>query len=154
MDVDGGDEYHEPGERAVGTPRPRGRPRGRGRGLAPSAPRARGRGRGRGRPRGGRGGLTIRLPKRVDEDGEVIPDGDDQEGTEAEDDADEPKEKEAPLGGGKPFRKIQGKVYIIQGDEFVTDDDPKGDEKIDSSGILLGGMFLSLEFSAHLSQSP
>ncbi|KAG6839419.1 hypothetical protein H0H93_005526, partial [Arthromyces matolae] len=47
--------------------------------------------------------------------------------------------KEEPLGGGKPFRKIQGKVYVIDGDEFITDEDPKGNEKIDPSGVLLGG---------------
>ncbi|KAG7442805.1 uncharacterized protein BT62DRAFT_904881 [Guyanagaster necrorhizus] len=49
------------------------------------------------------------------------------------------KEKPVPLGGGKPFRKLQGQVYIIEGDEFVTPDDPKGDEKIDKWGNLLGG---------------
>ncbi|KNZ74089.1 Chromatin structure-remodeling complex subunit RSC7 [Termitomyces sp. J132] len=105
----------------VGTPRPRGRPRGRGKSATAvsGTPRARGRGRGRGRPRG-KGGLTIRLPKRGDEEG------------------DEEIVKEEPLGGGKPFRKIQGKVYIIDGDEFVTDEDPKGNEKIDHSGVLLG----------------
>ncbi|KAJ7216663.1 chromatin remodelling complex Rsc7/Swp82 subunit-domain-containing protein [Mycena pura] len=43
------------------------------------------------------------------------------------------------MGGGKPFRRINGKVYIIEGDEFVTEDDPKGDEKIDKWGNLLGG---------------
>lgn len=43
------------------------------------------------------------------------------------------------MGGGKPFRNIQGVVRIIEGDEFVTDDDPKGDEKIDTFGNLLGG---------------
>jgi hypothetical protein len=62
-------------------------------------------------------------------------------GIEAEGDGvDAAKEKEAPMGGGKPFRKIHGKIYVIDGDEFVTDDDPKGDEKIDVSGNLLGGM--------------
>ncbi|KAI9513432.1 chromatin remodelling complex Rsc7/Swp82 subunit-domain-containing protein [Russula earlei] len=43
------------------------------------------------------------------------------------------------MGGGKPFRVIQGKVYVIEGDELVTDDDPKGDAKIDKNGNLLGG---------------
>lgn len=43
------------------------------------------------------------------------------------------------MGGGKPFRVIQGKVYVIEGDEFVTVDDPKGDTKIDKNGNLLGG---------------
>ncbi|KDQ56906.1 hypothetical protein JAAARDRAFT_131952 [Jaapia argillacea MUCL 33604] len=52
---------------------------------------------------------------------------------------DEAADKVAPLGGGKPFRKIGGKVYIIDGDEYVTEDDPKGDTKIDRNGNLLGG---------------
>ncbi|TFK75645.1 hypothetical protein BDN72DRAFT_757327 [Pluteus cervinus] len=43
------------------------------------------------------------------------------------------------MGGGKPFRKIQGGVYVIDGDEFVTESNPKGDEKIDQWGNLLGG---------------
>ncbi|KAI0074934.1 hypothetical protein K474DRAFT_1685549 [Panus rudis PR-1116 ss-1] len=43
------------------------------------------------------------------------------------------------MGGGKPFKKIQGKVYVIDGDELVTEDDPKGDTKIDKDGNLLGG---------------
>jgi len=30
-------------------------------------------------------------------------------------------------------------VYIIEGDEYVTEDDPKGDTKIDVHGNLLGG---------------
>jgi chromatin structure-remodeling complex protein RSC7 len=102
--------------------------------------------------------LTIRLPSKKEEDGEGGTEGEGEgegatlvEGdfvetggeieTEALDETKETqKEKEAPMGGGKPFRKIHGKVYIIDGDEFVTDDDPKGDEKIDASGNLLGGM--------------
>ncbi|THV05687.1 hypothetical protein K435DRAFT_646613 [Dendrothele bispora CBS 962.96] len=55
------------------------------------------------------------------------------------DEPEEKKEKVAPLGGGKPFRLIRGKPYVIDGDEFVTEDDPKGDEKIDKWGNLLGG---------------
>jgi chromatin structure-remodeling complex protein RSC7 len=46
---------------------------------------------------------------------------------------------EEVMGGGKPFRVIQGKVYVIEGDEFITEDDPKGDTKIDRNGNLLGG---------------
>ncbi|KAI0289947.1 chromatin remodelling complex Rsc7/Swp82 subunit-domain-containing protein, partial [Russula brevipes] len=46
---------------------------------------------------------------------------------------------EEVMGGGKPFRVIQGKVYVIEGDEFVTEDDAKGDAKIDKNGNLLGG---------------
>ncbi|KAJ7084007.1 chromatin remodelling complex Rsc7/Swp82 subunit-domain-containing protein [Mycena belliarum] len=84
----------------------------------------------------GSGALTIRLPKRPGEEEEEEEEV--AEATEGETPAEE-KEKEAPLGGGKPFRKIQGKAYIIEGDEFVTEDDPKGDEKIDKWGNLLGG---------------
>ncbi|KAH9053614.1 chromatin remodelling complex Rsc7/Swp82 subunit-domain-containing protein [Lactarius vividus] len=43
------------------------------------------------------------------------------------------------MGGGKPFSIVQGKVYVIEGDEFVTEDDAKGDTKIDKNGNLLGG---------------
>ncbi|KAI9463965.1 chromatin remodelling complex Rsc7/Swp82 subunit-domain-containing protein [Lactarius psammicola] len=43
------------------------------------------------------------------------------------------------MGGGKPFSIVQGKVYVIEGDEFVTEDDPKGDTKMDRNGNLLGG---------------
>ncbi|KAJ7594189.1 chromatin remodelling complex Rsc7/Swp82 subunit-domain-containing protein [Mycena floridula] len=87
----------------------------------------------------------IRLPKRGDEE-----DGDEGDETDA-DDADDaepvqpvqPEElevpREAPIGGGKPFRKIQGQVYFIEGDEFITESDPKGDGKIDEWGNLLGG---------------
>ncbi|KAI9438199.1 chromatin remodelling complex Rsc7/Swp82 subunit-domain-containing protein [Lactarius indigo] len=39
----------------------------------------------------------------------------------------------------EPFSIVQGKVYVIEGDEFVTEDDPKGDTKIDRNGNLLGG---------------
>ncbi|KAI0372528.1 hypothetical protein BV20DRAFT_939758 [Pilatotrama ljubarskyi] len=48
-------------------------------------------------------------------------------------------ENEGPMGGGKPFKRIQGKIYIMDGDEYVTEDDPKGDTKIDKNGNLLGG---------------
>ncbi|KAG2035568.1 chromatin remodelling complex Rsc7/Swp82 subunit-domain-containing protein [Suillus americanus] len=35
--------------------------------------------------------------------------------------------------------RVGGKVYFIDGDEFVTDPDEKGDEKVDADGNLLGG---------------
>jgi chromatin structure-remodeling complex protein RSC7 len=54
------------------------------------------------------------------------------------------------MGGGKPFRVIQGKVYVIDGDELVTEDDPKGDTKIDKNGNLLGGAFASFFFLSFL----
>lgn len=132
--------------------RARGRPRGRGRGASTAnvesgTPRPRGRpkgsGRGRGRPPRGPNPITIKLSKRAEEES----DGDETE------EADDVKEKPAPLGGGKPFRKIQGEVYVIDGDEFVTPDDPKGDEKIDQWGNLLGGVsvfktaFLSAKYA-------
>ncbi|KAF9494327.1 hypothetical protein BDN71DRAFT_1449048 [Pleurotus eryngii] len=122
--------------------RPRGRPRGRGRGALTSTPRARGRGRGRGRgrPRGRPSALTIRLPKRQDEDGDAS--GVDSEVLQddaIDSNADADDAKVAPMGGGKPFRKIGDKVYIIEGDGFVTEDDPVGDTKIDKNGRLLGG---------------
>lgn len=95
--------------------------------------------------------MTIRLPKRGDEEGgegegegSQEPGGEDgaEGGDETEGGEKEKKEKEPPLGGGKPFRKIQGKVWIIENDEFVTDDDPKGDTKIDKQGRLLGGEYI------------
>jgi chromatin structure-remodeling complex protein RSC7 len=46
---------------------------------------------------------------------------------------------EEVMGGGKPFSIVQGKVYVIEGDEFVTEDDAKGDTKMDRNGNLLGG---------------
>lgn len=117
--------------------RGRGRPRGRGKGTSGTVAgtgtgtlRARGRGRGRGRGRA-RGSFTIRLPRRVGEDG--------QEEEVAEGDGDGAGGEDGPVGGGKPFRKIQGKVYIIDNDEYVTEDDLKGDTKIDIHGNLLGG---------------
>jgi len=93
----------------------------------------------------------IRLPKRNDEESDA--DGEPENENDADNEGGdgmilEPEEvaieKVAPMGGGKPFRKIQGQVYIIDGDEFVTEDNPKGDEKIDKFGNLLGGpWFLS-----------
>jgi chromatin structure-remodeling complex protein RSC7 len=158
-------EDNAPAENAPLT-RGRGRARARGRGAAGTMgpPRARGRprgsGRGRGRGRGSRGGggaLTIRLPRMVGEDtsGDAMADEGGATGGEAAtpgeigdgSDAGGEKEKEEPLGGGKPFRKIQGKVYIIENDEFVTDDDPKGNTKIDKNGVLLSG-------TPHLSLCP
>ncbi|KAF7366713.1 hypothetical protein MSAN_00929400 [Mycena sanguinolenta] len=138
----------EEGGAPIVVKRGRGRPRGRGKSQptsGTSTPRGRGRPRGSraakvargvGRPIAEGGGLTIHLPRRPKEDEEEEEAAEDA-GTEGE--AVEEKEVVAPLGGGKPFRKIQGKVYVIEGDEFVTDDDPKGDEKIDKWGNLLGG---------------
>ncbi|KAJ3746509.1 chromatin remodelling complex Rsc7/Swp82 subunit-domain-containing protein [Lentinula detonsa] len=109
------------------TKRGRGRPRGR-----------RGRGRGRGR---GASAITIKLPKKDDgeEDDETEGDGVGEETDEMNLDGEEDNPKKVPVGGGRPFRRIHGQVYIIEGDELVTDNDPKGDEKIDKFGNLLGG---------------
>ncbi|KAF8873804.1 chromatin remodelling complex Rsc7/Swp82 subunit-domain-containing protein [Gymnopilus junonius] len=117
--------------------------RGRGSTSAVSTPRARGRGRGRGRPRGRpANSLLIRLPKRNDDEteAEAEAEGENDADVEGGDAVEEHEpEKEAPLGGGKPFRKIHGEVYVIDGDEFITPEDPKGNEKIDQFGNLLGG---------------
>ena len=155
-----GDEDLAGGNVASG--RPRGRPRGRGRGAptGTSTPRARGRrGRGRGRGRGA-SSLLIRLPKRGDDDADVDGDADIEggfadadEGTPLDGDVEQVVvEKEAPMGGGKPFRKIQGQVYIIDGDEFVTEDNPIGNEKIDQFGNLLGGTssFSHIEYRVYI----
>ncbi|CCL99390.1 uncharacterized protein FIBRA_01408 [Fibroporia radiculosa] len=127
-----GDEDVEEG----GTParRVRGRGRGRGRGSASGTSTPRGRGRGRGRPKmRGRGTITIKLPRRTGEEGPH------EELEPVIEEAPPEASEEGPTGGGKPFRRIQGKVYILENDEYVTDDDPKGDAKIDSQGNLLGG---------------
>ncbi|KZP15821.1 hypothetical protein FIBSPDRAFT_749593 [Athelia psychrophila] len=65
----------------------------------------------------------------------------DEVGTEFDGDGEggEGGEREGPTGGGKPFRKIHGQVYIIDNDEFVTEENEKGNTKIDQYGNLLGG---------------
>ncbi|KAF8639179.1 hypothetical protein AX17_001666 [Amanita inopinata Kibby_2008] len=155
MDVDGASQTaatpaataDDEGDSRLGTPvqKGRGRPRGRSKGVvSANSTRARGKGRGRGRGRGvGKlaGGLTIKLPKRGEEEVEgATEDGGDGEEAEVKEGTPvEPEPEEGPVGGGKPFRRIQGKAYVIDGDEFVTEDNPKGDEKIDKWGNLLGG---------------
>jgi chromatin structure-remodeling complex protein RSC7 len=95
--------------------------RGRGRGRPRGRPRG-SRGRGRGR---GRGATTIRLPREDGEEGEL------EEGAEADD--------------GRPqFKKVGTRMYVLEGDELATDDDPKGDTKIDKDGSLIGGEYLLL----------
>jgi chromatin structure-remodeling complex protein RSC7 len=167
---DAEDETAEGEEEIAPVPakRPRGRPKGSGikstagTTTATSTPRSRPP-RGRGRPRGrpprtpgaGGAGLTIRLKAPKGEDGES---GDEEEySPEAEaptsgaaptpppvaSETRETPAKEGPMGGGKPFRKIGDKVYVIDGDEFVTEDNPKGDEKVDKWGNLLGGTSIS-----------
>jgi chromatin structure-remodeling complex protein RSC7 len=54
------------------------------------------------------------------------------------------QDEEVIMGGGEPFRVIQGKVYVIEGDEFVTEDNPKGDTKVDRNGNFLGGACISV----------
>ena len=83
----------------------------------------------------------IKLPRRGSDDSDVDDDtpADGGEGDDIDTGPLDVEEKEAPMGGGKSFRSIQGKIYIIDGDEFVTEDDPKGNEKIDQFGNLLGG---------------
>jgi hypothetical protein len=54
---------------------------------------------------------------------------------------------EIVMGGGKPFRKVKGLVYVLDNDELVTEDDPKGDQKIDKDGVLQGGEVTCSYFS-------
>jgi hypothetical protein len=61
--------------------------------------------------------------------------GEIMEGDEA---GEEGSEGAGPIGGGKPFRRINGKVYVIEGDEFTTEEDTKGNTKIDAAGRLIG----------------
>jgi chromatin structure-remodeling complex protein RSC7 len=146
-----------------GVPKPRGRPRGSGKSRGVSTPtgtprprgRPRGTGRGRARGRVARGGgLVIRLPGRAGEEGttpgaeaevheNAAGGGEEQTAAAATPvGAEEVGDAEGPMGGGKPFRKIHGKVYIIDGDEFITDEDPKGNTKVDQAGNLLEGTSL------------
>ncbi|KAI0089622.1 chromatin remodelling complex Rsc7/Swp82 subunit-domain-containing protein [Irpex rosettiformis] len=105
------DEEAAKASRGRGRGRPRGRPKGSGIGRP--------RGRGRGRPRG-KGRLTTR--SRRDRDEEPI------------------IEKEYPEDGPvRYFRRYNGEIVYIEGDEYVTGDLEKGDEKIDKDGNLLGG---------------
>jgi hypothetical protein len=45
---------------------------------------------------------------------------------------------------GTTYRQINGKYYIFEDDELITEEDPKGDQKIDRNGNLLGGVFISI----------
>ncbi|EJD02040.1 uncharacterized protein FOMMEDRAFT_20828 [Fomitiporia mediterranea MF3/22] len=114
--------------------RPRGRPRGSGRGTVSAGtgrPRGRPRGSGRGRGRGrGRGEtITLRLPKRADGS-----DGDDDDGNGSQAAVAEEVDVEVPRTTRKGIP-----LPPIEGDTYVTEDDPKGDTKIDINGNLLGG---------------
>lgn len=71
--------------------------------------------------------------------GAAVADGGGEDGTPGAEGSGAAAQDEEIMGGGKPFRVIQGKVYVIEGDELVTEDDPKGDTKIDKNGNLLGG---------------
>ncbi|KZT65189.1 hypothetical protein DAEQUDRAFT_731708 [Daedalea quercina L-15889] len=142
-------EEAEDGEDVVPVKRGRGRPRGS-KNRTVGTPRGRGRGRGRGRSRGR--GITIKLPKRSGED---VDQGEESAPVEAETPV--PVEEvpvveagEGPVGGGKPFRRINGQVYIIEDDEYVIEDDPKGDAKVDQYGNLLGDR----KFKAQTFQLP
>ncbi|PCH37398.1 hypothetical protein WOLCODRAFT_109796 [Wolfiporia cocos MD-104 SS10] len=124
---------YEDAEDPPPTKRVRGRPRGRPRTSGTSTPRQSARGRGRGRGKGKtqpRGSIILKLPKLTEDKQDEV----------AEDVRETPEGgEEEVMGGGKPFRRIQGKVYIIEGDEYVTEDDPAGDTKIDVNGNLQGG---------------
>ncbi|KAG6380160.1 chromatin remodelling complex Rsc7/Swp82 subunit-domain-containing protein [Boletus reticuloceps] len=56
-----------------------------------------------------------------------------REGGEGEFDGEEGEE------GGRAWRRVGDKVCYIEGDEFVTEPDDKGDQKMDIDGNLLGG---------------
>ncbi|TFY57570.1 hypothetical protein EVJ58_g6939 [Rhodofomes roseus] len=167
MDVDvevetaGGGEYGsvadpeegegaEDGEEATPLKRGRGRPKGsRNKAPGTSTPRAKAKVRGRGK---GSRGITIKLPRRT---GEEVEQGEESVAVETGtptpvEDAPAVGVDEGPVGGGKPFRLINGQVYIIENDEYVTEDDPKGDTKIDQYGNLLGDR----KFKAQTFQLP
>ena len=136
-----GEEAEDVDDDVVPVRRGRGRPRGS-KNKTPGTPRTRGRGRGRGRGKGR--GITIRLPKRTGEDLEQVEESAAVAEAETPAPVEEPpapEPEEGPTGGGKPFRRINGQVYIIENDEYVTEDDLKGDTKIDQFGNLLGGAY-------------
>ena len=85
------------------------------------------------------------MPK-ADEDHSIWIEGDD---SQAETPAADDEPVEIP-GGGKPFRMVQGKAYVIEGDEFITEEDEKGNTKIDEFGNLLGGLSFMQSYSLSL----
>ena len=114
-----GEEMGEEGAGSQSFARPRGRPRGRGRSAVPAGtPRARGRGRGKARARVKGKGPAGRPSQDVDGDVQGEEGGDED---------------------GRPWRRVGDRVYYIERDEFVTEPDEKGDQKIDIDGILQGG---------------
>ena len=114
-----GEEMGEEGVESQSFSRSRGRPRGRARGAVPAGtPRARGRGRGKPRARARGKGPGARPSQDVD--GEV-------------------QGEEGGNEDGRPWRRVGDRVYYIERDEFVTEPDEKGDQKIDIDGILQGG---------------
>lgn len=138
VEIDGQPEPGSPGP-VIPVRRPRGRPRGSGRGAAPSSPSTRARGmRSRGRPRGsrarGRAGFTIRLPGR---------DGGDDTGYGPDGDIEGEYPEEYVYVPKPQFKTVHGTTYVIEGDQLIIPDDPKGDEKIDEWGNLKGGMLCS-----------
>ncbi|KAL1670292.1 chromatin remodelling complex Rsc7/Swp82 subunit-domain-containing protein [Schizophyllum commune] len=107
-----------------GRGRPRGRPRTTGASSTRGTPKPKlgrppGRGRGRGRGRG----VVFRAAQDSDAEG------------------DDPLANWGDNAGTDHARTtvINGQVYTIEGDEFVTEDDPAGETKIDKNGVLLGG---------------
>lgn len=139
IDVDGeegegleeGEEVETPrdgeeDDEATKTPRRgRGRPRGRPKGSGIGRPR----GRGRGRPRG-KGRLTTRSRRDRDEEPVI-------EVEYAED------------GTERHFRRYNGEIVYLEGDEYITSDLEEGDKKIDKDGNLLGGMSYCLLYAFH-----
>ncbi|THH03287.1 hypothetical protein EW145_g6376 [Phellinidium pouzarii] len=128
-----GDAEPVPMPRGRGRGRPRGPSRG-GTGRPRGRPRGSGRGRGRGRGRGGT--VLLRLPKRgtdSDAEGDGL-EGDDSQAVTPGEDGDVEL-----VSGGKQYRKVTIDLPAVEGDAYVSEDDPTGDTKIDSNGNLLGG---------------
>ncbi|KIY49814.1 hypothetical protein FISHEDRAFT_40908 [Fistulina hepatica ATCC 64428] len=76
-------------------------------------------------------GFTIRLPRQGgEEDGDYGSEAGGEEEYDAEGN---------PIGVGKPYRIVQGKPYLIENNELVTEENAKGNEKVDEWGNLLGG---------------
>lgn len=50
---------------------------------------------------------------------------------------------------GRMYRVVQGKTYILEDDELLTEEDPKGNTKIDKNGNLLDGEFIHFPLQTH-----
>lgn len=163
-------EASRPGFSIVIRRRGRGRPRGSGVGYGAGRGRGVTRGRPRGRPRGrGRGALPhglLVVQKAIRPQAPKVDDDDDEYKTHRESDAGPSAGTRflgphtfdylshcrpiviclavvnANLPVGTTYRQIGTKSYIFEDDELITEEDEKGNQKIDINGNLLGGTFL------------